>query len=58
MMNNFFMYTDILPGYMPIMANGDEQLSDEEIEDMKASLDDIRAGRVRTLKEIRAGFWV
>ena len=35
------------------MARDDEPLSDEEIEDMKASLDDIRAGQVRTLKEVR-----
>jgi len=36
--------------------NGDvtnELLSDEEIEDMKASLDDVRAGRVKTLKTVR-----
>ena len=36
------------------MAHDDEPLSDEEIEDMKASLDDIRAGRVKTLKAIRS----
>jgi predicted transcriptional regulator len=36
------------------MAHDDEPLSDEEIEDMKASLDDIRAGRVKTLKAVRA----
>jgi hypothetical protein len=36
------------------MVHDDEPLSDEEIEDMEASLNDIRAGRVRTLKEARS----
>ena len=35
------------------MAYDDEPLSDEEIEDIKASMDDIKAGRVQTLKEVR-----
>jgi predicted CopG family antitoxin len=34
-------------------ACDDEPLSGEEIEDMKASLDDIKAGRVKTLKTVR-----
>jgi predicted CopG family antitoxin len=45
-------YEDVI-GRLAAMAGDDEPLSDEEIEDMKASLDDIRAGRVRTLKSIR-----
>jgi len=35
------------------MAYDDKPLSDEEIEDIKASMDDIKAGRVQTLKEVR-----
>jgi hypothetical protein len=35
------------------MAYDDEPLSDEEIEDMKASLEDIKAGWVKTLKAVR-----
>ena len=45
-------YEDVI-GRLATMAYDDEPLSDEEIEDMKASLEDIRAGRVRTLRTIR-----
>jgi len=40
-------------GRLATMAYDDEPLSDEEIEDMKASLEDIRAGRVKSLKAVR-----
>ena len=36
------------------MAHDDEPLSDEGIENIKASLDNIRALRVKTLKMVRA----
>ena len=45
-------YEDVI-GRLAAMAGDQEPLSDDEIEDMKASLDDIRAGRVKTLKTIR-----
>ncbi len=45
-------YEDVI-GRLATMAYDDEPLSDEEIEDMKASLEDIKAGRVRTLKAVR-----
>lgn len=35
------------------MAYDDEPLGDDEIDDIKASMDDIKAGRVQTLKEVR-----
>jgi predicted CopG family antitoxin len=45
-------YEDVIER-LATMAHDDEPLSDEEIEDMKASLEDIRAGRVKTLKTVR-----
>ncbi|OPX62654.1 MAG: hypothetical protein A4E34_02012 [Methanoregula sp. PtaU1.Bin006] len=45
-------YEEVI-GRLATMARDDEPLSDEEIEDMKASLDDIRAGRVKTLRTVR-----
>jgi len=45
-------YEDVI-GRLATMACDDEPLSDEEIEDMKASLDDIKAGRVKTLRTVR-----
>jgi predicted CopG family antitoxin len=45
-------YEDVIER-LATMAFDDEPLSDEEIEDMKVSLEDIRAGRVRTLRTIR-----
>jgi len=45
-------YEDVI-GRLATMAYDDEPLSDEEIEDMKASLEDIKAGRVKTLKAVR-----
>ncbi len=45
-------YEDVI-GRLATMAYDDEPLSDEEIEDMKASLEDIRAGRVKSLKAVR-----
>jgi predicted transcriptional regulator len=45
-------YEDVI-GRLATMAIDEEPLSDEEIEDMKASLDEIRAGRVKTLKTVR-----
>lgn len=36
------------------MAYDREPLSDEEIEDIKASMDDLRAGRVQTLEDVRS----
>lgn len=45
-------YEEVI-GRLATMARDDEPLSDEEIEDMKASLDDIKAGRVKTLKTVR-----
>jgi len=36
------------------MAYDDEPLSDEEIDDIKASMDDLKAGRVQTLEEVRS----
>jgi predicted transcriptional regulator len=35
------------------MAYDNEPLRDDEIDDIKASMDDIKAGRVQTLKEVR-----
>ena len=35
------------------MVLDDNPLSNDEIEDIKKSLDDIKAGRVQTLKEVR-----
>ena len=43
----------VVEEYPPDADLTDELLSDEEIEDMKASTDDIRAGRVKTLKTVR-----
>jgi hypothetical protein len=40
-------------GRLAAMAYDDEPLTDEEIEDMKASLEDIKAGRVKSLKAVR-----
>jgi len=57
MMDIFNVYA-YSPEYMPTMTRDDDPLSYEEIEDMKASLDDIRAGRVRTLKAVRAEFGI
>lgn len=45
-------YEDVIER-LATMAYDDEPLSDEEIEDMKASLEDIKAGRVKTLKTVR-----
>jgi predicted transcriptional regulator len=45
-------YEDVIER-LATMAYDDEPLSDEEIEDMKASLEDIKAGRVKTLKAVR-----
>ena len=45
-------YEEVI-GRLATMAHDDEPLSDEEIEDMKASLEDIKAGRVKTLGTIR-----
>jgi predicted transcriptional regulator len=45
-------YEDVIER-LTTMAFDDEPLSDEEIEDMKASLEDIKAGRVKTLKAVR-----
>jgi len=45
-------YEDVIER-LATMACDDEPLSGEEIEDMKASLDDIKAGRVKTLKTVR-----
>ena len=45
-------YEEVI-GRLAAMAIDDEPLSDEEIEDMKASLDDIKAGRVKSLKTVR-----
>jgi hypothetical protein len=45
-------YEDVI-GRLATMACDDDPLSDEEIEDMKESLDDIKAGRVKTLKTLR-----
>jgi hypothetical protein len=45
-------YEDVIER-LATMAYDDEPLSSEEIEDMKASLDDIKAGRVKTLGTIR-----
>jgi len=36
------------------MVHDDEPLSDDEIEDMKASQDDIWSGQVKALKAVRA----
>jgi hypothetical protein len=43
----------VVEEYPPDADLTDELLSDGEIEDMKASMDDIRAGRVKTLKTVR-----
>jgi hypothetical protein len=42
------------------MARDDEPLSDNEIEDMKSSRDDIKAGQIKSLKTIRTelGIWL
>lgn len=45
-------YEDVIER-LATMAYDDEPLSDEEIEDMKGSLEDIKAGRVKTLKTVR-----
>ena len=45
-------YEDVIER-LATMAYDSEPLSDEEIGDEKASLEDIRAGRVRTLQRIR-----
>jgi hypothetical protein len=45
-------YEEVI-GRLATMARDDEPLSDDEIEDMKTSLDDIKAGRVRTLRTVR-----
>jgi predicted CopG family antitoxin len=47
-------YEDVIER-LATMAFDDEPLSDDEIGDEKASLEDIRAGRVRTLRSVRAG---
>ena len=47
-------YEDVI-GRLAAMAYDSEPLSDDEIGDEKASLEDIRAGRVRTLRSVRAG---
>ena len=46
-------YEDVIER-LATMAYDDEPFSDEEIEDMKASLEDIKAGRVKSLKTVRA----
>ena len=46
-------YEEVI-GRLAAMARDDEPLSDEEIGDMKASLDDIQAGRFKTLKTVRS----
>ena len=38
---------------LALMALDDDPLSDEEIESIKQSLDDIKAGRIQTLREVR-----
>jgi len=45
-------YEDVIER-LATMACDDEPLSDDEIEDMKASLEDIKAGRVKTLTTVR-----
>ena len=35
------------------MVLDDDPLSNDEIDDIKRSLDDIKAGRIQTLKEVR-----
>ncbi|MDD1694631.1 MAG: hypothetical protein LUQ71_07890 [Methanoregula sp.] len=45
-------YEDVIER-LATMVRDDEPLSAEEIEDMKASLDDIKAGRTKTLKTLR-----
>jgi len=45
-------YEEVI-GRLATMACDDEPLSDDEIEDMKAGLDDIKAGRVKTLRTVR-----
>ena len=44
---------EVVIGRLATMAVDEEPLSDKEIEDMKASLDDIKAGRVKTLRTVR-----
>jgi predicted CopG family antitoxin len=45
-------YEDVIER-LATMVHDDEPLSAEEIEDMKASLDDIKAGRTKTLRTLR-----
>lgn len=44
---------DTLISRLASMAYDDEPLSDEDIEDIRASLADIEAGRVKTLAAVR-----
>jgi len=45
-------YEDVIER-LATMVIDEEPLSVKEIEDMKASLDDIKAGRVKSLKAVR-----
>lgn len=45
-------YEDVIER-LATMVIDEEPLSAEEIEDMKASLDDIKAGRTKSLKTVR-----